>query len=232
MYFLSNDAPGEYFRLTNIPEGVMKYHSVEVSFDKRLATGWQLGGSVNFSKSTGNYPVTYASWASFYTFTSPNSFVNRYGELPYSRPTLIKLFGTFNLPYQFMFSFFYTHTDGSPWGRTVTVEPPAGWADANNVSSTSYNIYVETPGTRRNESSDNLDIRLEKDVQLGPGKLGIYMDVFNLLGAYTLTVAQNPGGTWRPTDANTTEGRYTPGSLGLRGFTGSRQIKFSLLYKF
>lgn len=58
------------------------------------------------------------------------------------------------------------------------------------------------------------------------------MDIFNLLGAYTLTVAQNPAGTWRPTDANTTDGTYTPASLGLRGFTGSRQIRFSLLYRF
>ena len=232
MYFLSNDAPAQYYRLTNVPQGVMKYHSWEVSFDKRLANGWQLGGSVNFSKSVGNYPVGYASWASFSTFTSPNSFVNTYGELPYSRPLLIKLYGTFSLPYQFMFSFFYLHADGSPWGRTVTVQPPAGWAEENNVSSGSYNIYVEPPGSRRNEAQDSLDLRLEKTIKLGPGNLGAYVDIFNLLGAYTLTVAQNPGGTWKPADVNTTDGSYTPGSTGLRGFAGSHQLKFSLLYRF
>jgi len=232
MYFLSNDAPAQNYRLTNVPEGAMKYHSVEVSFDKRLANGWQLGGSVNFSKSTGNYPVSYASWASFSTYSNANSFVNTYGELPYSRPILIKLYGTVSLPYQFMFSFFYMHTDGSPWGRTVTVRPPAAWAAANNVSSASYSIYVETPGTRRNEAADSLDLRLEKDFKLGPGRLGAYVNVFNLLGAYTLTVAKNPGGTWRPDDINTTAGSYTVGSTGLRGFTGSRQFRFSLLYRF
>ena len=131
-----------------------------------------------------------------------------------------------------MFSFFYLHTDGSPWGRTVTVRPPEDWAAANNASTTSYSIYVEPPGTYRNESSDSLDVRLEKDFNLGPGKLGIYMDVFNLLGAYTLNVAQNPGGSWRPADENTTEGTYTVGSTGLRGFTGSRQFRFSLFYRF
>jgi hypothetical protein len=232
MYFLSNDAPDQYFRLTNVPEGVMKYHSVEVSFDKRLANGWQLGGSVTFSKSTGNYPVSYASWASFYNFASPNSFVNAYGDLPYSRPLVIKLFGSFSLPYNFLFSFFYMHTDGSPWGRTVKVQPPAGWAEDNNVSDTPYTVYVEPPGSRRNESVDDVDFRLEKDFKVGPGKIGLYMDIFNLLGAYTLTVAQNPGGTWRPTDNNTSEGTYTPGSTGLRGFAGSRQVRFSLLYRF
>jgi hypothetical protein len=232
MYFLSNDAPEQFNRLTNIPEGVMKYNSVEASFDKRFSNGWQLGGSVNFSEATGNYPVGYASWASFGNFSSANSFVNRYGELPYSRPLLIRLYGTFSLPYQIMLSFFYMHTDGSPWGRTVTVRPPEDWAAANNASTTSYSIYVEPPGTYRNEASDSLDLRFQKDFNLGPGKLGIYMDVFNLLGAYTLNVAQNPGGTWAPDDANTAGGTYTPGSTGLRGFYGSRQFRFSVFFRF
>jgi len=232
MYFLSNDAPAQFNRLTNIPEGVMKYNSVEASFDKRFSNGWQLGGSVNFTKSTGNYRVGYASWASFGNFSSANSFVNSYGELPYSRPLLVKLYGTFSLPYQFMFSFFYLHTDGSPWGRTVEVIPPDGWAAANNASTTSYSVYVNPPGTYRNEASDSLDLRLEKDFNLGPGKLGIYMNIFNLLGAYTLTVAQNPAGLWEPDGANTTEGTYTPDSTGIRGFNGSRQFRFSLFYRF
>jgi len=232
MYFLSPNAPAQFFRLTNIPEAAYKYHSVEVSFNKRMADGWQLGGSVNISKLTGNYPITVSDFSSYDIFSSPNSFVNAYGEMPYSRPILIKLYGTFKLPYQLMFSFFYMHTDGSPWGRTVTVFPPAAWVTAKRVTSTSYRINVEPPGRWRNEASDNIDVRIEKEFKLGPGRLGVYMDVFNLLGAYNLTVNKNPAGTWRPTDENTTSGTYTPGSLGLRGFTGSRQFWFSLRYSF
>ena len=232
MYFLSNDAPDQFYRLTNVPEGSLRYNSLEISFDKRLAKGWQLGGSVNFTKSTGNYPVGYASWASAGTFSGANSFVNTFGEMPYSRPLLIKLFGTFRLPYEFMFSFFYLHADGSPWGRTVSVRPPAAWAAANNASTSGYSIYVNPPGTYRNEAADSLDLRLERDFKLGPGTLGAFVNIFNLLGAYTLTVAKNPGGTWRPADENTTAGTYTPGSTGLRGFAGSRQFRFSLFYRF
>jgi hypothetical protein len=103
--------------------------------------------------------------------------------MPYSRPTIIKLYGTFNLPYQIMFSFIFQHVDGSPWGRTVRVLPPEQWAAEHNVSSTGYTINVETPGTRRNEPYDNLDIRFQKDFRLGPGNLGFYVDIFNLLGA-------------------------------------------------
>jgi hypothetical protein len=58
------------------------------------------------------------------------------------------------------------------------------------------------------------------------------VDIFNLLGAYNLTINKNPAGTWRPAGENTTSGTYTVGSLGLVGFTGSRQVWFSLLYRF
>jgi len=232
MYFRSNDAPDQFYRLTNIPEAKLKYDSLEIGFDKRLAKGWQLGGSVNYTKLKGNYSLGYASWASQYVFGTPNSFVNAYGEMTYSRPLIIKLYGTFNMPYGFLFSFFYTHYDGSPWGRTVTVRPPADWAAENNASTTGYQIYVNPPGTYRNEAADNLDLRFGKDFKLGPGTIDAYVNIFNLLGAYTLTVAKNPGGTWRPADENTTEGTYTVGSTGLRGFAGSRQFRLSLSYKF
>jgi hypothetical protein len=136
------------------------------------------------------------------------------------------------MPYDFLFSFYYTHYDGSPWGRTVTVLPPTAWAEANNAETYEYDIKVEKPDTWRNEASDNLDLRIGKDFKLGPGTIDAYVNIFNLLGAYTLAVAKNPGGTWEPADENTTEGTYTVGSTGLRGFYGSRQIRLSLSYKF
>jgi len=232
MYFLSKDAPDQFSRMTNIPEASWKYRSLEIAFNKRMSHGWQLGGSVNFSKNKGNYRLDYAAAWNFSDYYSPNSFVNAYGELPYSRPVIIKLYGTFHLPYQIMFSFIFQHIDGSPWGRTVTVLPPADWAEEHNAYTYGYTVYVEPPGTRRNEAYDTLDMRLQTDFNIGPGLFGFYIDVFNLLGAYTLTVSNNPAGTWRPVAEGSAEGSYTPGSLGLRGFSGFRQIRFSILYRF
>jgi hypothetical protein len=232
MYFLSNDAPAQFFRLTNIPEAIWKHRTLEIAFNKRMSNGWQLGGSVNFSKGRGNFPIDLANFDILRYLSGANSFVNAYGELPYSRPILIKLYGTFHLPYQIMFSFIFQHIDGSPWGRTVRVLPPAAWAQANNAKTIGYTIYVEPPGTRRNEASDNLDIRLQKDFNIGPGRLGFYVDVFNLLGAYNLIITKDPGGTWQPAGEGGTTGTFTPGSLGLKGFSGYREFRFSILYRF
>jgi hypothetical protein len=232
MYFLSNDAPDQSYRLTNVPEASWKSRSLEISFNKRMSNGWQLGGSANFSWNKGNYPVNRASYSTLGIFSNANSFVNSYGALPYSRPVVFKLYGTFNLPYQVMFSFIYQHIAGSPWGRTVKVLPPQDWVEENNASTTGYTIYVEAPGTQRDEAYDNLDIRLQKDFNIGPGSFGFYIDIFNLLGAYTLTVSKNPGGTWKPNEEGGTAGTFTPASLGLRGFSGYRQIRFSIRYRF
>ena len=232
MYFQSNDAPDQNYRLTNIPEGKMKFYTYEVTFEKRMTNGWQVGGSFSYTKMTGNYPVTRAPWASQYVFSNPNTFVNNNGDLPFSRPIMVKLYGTFRMPYNFLFSFFFQHIDGSPWGRTVGVNPPADWAAANNARTWAYSIYVEEPGSRWNQASESLDVRIEKDLKVGPGTLGFYADIFNLLNSYTVNVSNNPGGTWRPADANTAEGTFTPGRLGLNSISGSRIFKFSVFYRF
>ncbi len=232
MYFLSNNAPPMFYRLANVPEARWKSRSFEIFFNKRMSQGWMLGGSVNFLKSVGNFPIGWSEMYSRGTLANPNGFVNGYGELNWSRPLIIKLYGTFVLPYRILFSFFYQHIDGTPWNRTVTVVPPTQWAIANNARTISYTINVEPRGARRNEATDNIDIRFEKNFKIGPGHLGFFVDVFNLLGSYTLTVAKNPAGTWRPVNANTAQGTYSPASVGLKGFSGFREVRFSFVYKF
>jgi hypothetical protein len=146
---------------------------------------------------------------------------------------LIKLFGTFTLPYRFLVSFFYRHEDGAPWNRTVTVVPPAAWAAANNAETLSYGINVEVPGTRRGTGSDIVDLRLEKEFSLGRyGRVGMFMDVFNLMGYTQMNITMNPGGTWKPADVNTPAGTYTPAWTGITGHTGTRVFKFSVRYTF
>lgn len=227
MYFQSKDAPDEFDRFTNIPEAKNRYQGVELTFNKRMSHGWQLGGSVVFSKLKGTYDYSTSS------FRNPNYYVNRDGDLSNSRPLLIKLFGTFTLPYRFLVSFFYRHEDGAPWNRTVTVVPPAAWAAANNAETLSYGINVEVPGTRRGTGSDIVDLRLEKEFSLGRyGRVGMFMDVFNLMGYTQMNITMNPGGTWKPADVNTPAGTYTPAWTGITGHTGTRVFKFSVRYTF
>ncbi len=233
MYFMSKKAPEQVTRLTNQPDAVRRYQAVELAFNKRMSRGWQLGGSVVLSKLKGNYDVETTGFYWGRPYQDPSWYINSEGYLTGDRPLHIKLYGSFTFPFGFVGSFFYVHASGDPWTRTVTVVPPTAWASANNAQSLSYSIRVEPLGSRRNEPTDNLDIRFEKRLRIGRwGELAAFIDVYNMMGNTRIVLSKNPAGTWRPADANTTEGTYTPAWLGITGSTGVRTYKLAMRFTF
>ena len=233
MYFLSKDAPEQVTRLRNIDDAKRTYQAFELSFIKRMSHGWQLGGSLVISSLKGNYPVSTSGFVWNRNFRDPNWYINADGNLPSSRPLQIKLYGSAQLPAGFLGSFFFVHSSGSPWQRTITVVPPSSWAEANNVSTQSFSINVEPRGSRWTESTSILDLRLEKRFEIKDyGFLSVFVDIYNVLGNTYFYIATNPGGVWRPVDNNTNEGTYSPGWTGITGFRGVRTLKFSLKFTF
>jgi len=230
-YFMSKNAPWNriFTQHRNVPEIKRKYQGFEIVINKRYSNGWALGGSILLSKylsTNGN--VEQQIW-------NANNWVNAYGRDFEDVPLAIKLFGTADLPFGFISSFYYTHRQGTPYNRNVTIVPPSGWAKANNTLEWSYAVRVEPNGSRRIQSYDNVDLRLEKEFPLsGFGKLGIFLDVYNLLGNRYIYTGVDPGGSWLPVDANTTAGKYTVGSTygKATGIDGTRVFKFSVRLNF
>jgi len=236
VYYLKADHPELFYRKTNLPEDLHKqrYHSLELSFEKRMSDGWSLGGSFIYTDLKGNLAYTGLSIQT--AFVDPNYAVNRYGSLPYDLPIMIKLYGSVTLPKKFILSFFFEHLDGNGWGRDVNVVAPKSWRDANNIYqfNPSNSVYLESPSTRRNQSSQQLDLRLEKEFSFGKyGRLGLFVDVFNVLGFHSFSANVNPGGTWSPSAVNSDQGTYKPGRMGFNTITGGvRTYKFSVRYTF
>ena len=107
----------------------------------------------------------------------------------------------------FILSFFYSHMSGTPWARSVTIYPPSSWTTEENVYGTYMTDLLEEPGTRRNKSYDNLDIRIEKELKMGGfGRLLLAVDIINALGNKYRYITQNDSGFWYPSDENTTDG--------------------------
>ncbi|MCX6564817.1 MAG: TonB-dependent receptor [Candidatus Aminicenantes bacterium] len=239
MYFLSNDAPANTIsQVANVAEAFRKYSGLEFTFEKRMADGWQLGGSFNYSKTWGNMGGGYGDiHATTSAGDNANWFVNAGGRTNEDRPIVIKLFGSFNIPFGFLASFYYQAVSGTPWARAVTIVAPQAWAEANNVNANNtYYVPLELNGTRRNNTWQNLDFRLEKEFKFGSyGKVGIFADVFNLLGNHYININQNPGGTWVPVDNNSSVGKYTLGGT-YKKITGisqlTRTVRLSVRYTF
>jgi len=166
-----------------------------------------------------------------------NWFVYGDGRTYDDRPLVIKLFGSFNIPYGFVASFNYRFSSGTPWARGVTVVPPEDWAAANNVNIyNTYYVSLEPVGTRRYYSYNILDARLEKIFSLKKyGRVGLFVDIFNLLGQHYININQNPGGTWMPVDNNSGVGTYNMSGT-FKKITSisnlTRTLRFSVRYSF
>jgi len=231
------DAPPYFYRLTTVPELKRKYWAFEFVFYKRMADGWMLVGSVVYSKAYGNIGTSYGqSWGYSAAGDTPNFFVNDYGRTDMDRPLQIKLFGTARLPYDFFLSASYAFFSGAPWRRTASIRPPESWTTPLNAYRTFYGISLETPGTRRYRSQNNLNLRLEKEFWIGDfGRLGFYVDVINALGWSDITIGQDDIYRWQPS----AEGFDQPGSVSLKSdyqyisqVSGRRTFKFSLRFSF
>jgi hypothetical protein len=211
LYFMSSEnAPLMFDRLKNVPELTRKYRSIEFSFEKRMSHNWQLLGSLVYSETTGNINQDQVSSSGFSSAAdSPNYFVNfpEDSKLNFDRPLVLKLMGTYRFPYDFYLSFYFSHMSGNPWIRSVSVIPPSSWIEENKVYGLPTEVLLETPGTRRNDTYSNLDIRVEKDFKLsGLKKLSLYVDVLNAIGHERNILNRNDGGYWFPEDEMTTEG--------------------------
>jgi hypothetical protein len=233
LYYRSRSAPPLFYRLTNVPELKRNYKGLELVIRKRMSHNWQFSGSLVYSRTTGNLGLSsqYADPFS-HAANSPNYFVNLPSDsvLDYDIPLTVNMMGTYCFPYEFYLSFYYTYRRGRPWARSVIVVPPEQWALDNNVYALPTGILSESFGSRRYESTSNLNLRLEKDIQTGWGRLNAAVDVFNALGSRYHWFDLNDGGFWSPADEKTAEGVRILSPVYGQGINlkGVREFRFSL----
>ena len=213
--------------------------SIELTFDRRLINGWSFGGSIIYSDSRGNIH----GWAAYqggYTpvFNDPNWTVNNTEN---SRPAgytpwMMKLYGSFDIPLGFLASFSWRGMSGGWTMPVITTYAPNDWIIANNVRPGAFypNTYEDADQWRR-PFENYMDVRLEKEFKFLSGKLGIFIDVFNLFGYRWAQLGDNPGGVYRPAAEGTSVGgTYTPGNTygGVYKLNGTRDIRFSARFTF
>jgi hypothetical protein len=207
IYLQKVGGPAGFYRGTNLPELVSKYQGLEFIFNKRMSAGWQLNGSVVYSKAYGNLGGGYnetAGWTGSGYW--PNWYVYRDGRQATDRPLAIKLMGTAQLPWKLLLSAYYRFFSGAPWGRSTTIRHPANWCAANGAVQQDTAVYIEPIDSRRYPASNQLDLRLEKTFDVRRvGTFGIYVDVLNLLGYTYVNVGMNDIARYSPSKPGANE---------------------------
>jgi len=238
-YYRSSNTPVLFYQVKNVPELKRKYQALEVAFQKRMLNNLQLIGSLVISKTTGNIGLNYDASSGFSRAAdNPNFLLVNLPEdssLDFDRPLVLKLMGTYKLPYDFFASCYYTYMSGTPLPRSVTIIPPASWVQDNNAYSEPATVLLEKPGTRRAEPYHNLDLRIEKEFRFGSsGRISIYIDILNALGKKYSFISKNDGGFWFPDAENTTQGTrvLSENYKKITSLSGTRMIRLGLNLRF
>ena len=168
---------------------------------------------------------------------TPNSFVNmkQDSRLDYDRPFILKLAGTYRFPFEIYMSFFYMYASGSPWARSVTIFPPPQDGTEISVAALPVTVYLESPGTRRTDSFENLNIRIVKEFALSRSKnISLLLDIFNVLGKQNQILVTNDGGFWYPSEEGSAEGVRVadPNFQKVTSLQGARSFRLGLNFKF
>jgi len=169
---------------TNPPGAERNYDGVEVTLNKRFSNRWMMMASYVYAKSRGLIGTDFDdSWTGTGYFNNPNAHINAYGNFPLERRHQFKLQGLWQGPWGFNVSGYFRYLDGTRWTRTIRsidlgLSLPQG----------TVTIYAEPRGSRKLPPLKILDLRVEKTFNILSGrKIGLFVDVFNVLNANTAT---------------------------------------------
>lgn len=195
VYGLKKNAPGSQLWLTNPVGAERKYRAFEVVVNKRWSKGWQFLASMTLSKLEGNIDTSFAATTSLSeAFNSPNWSINRYGRLLSDIPLLIKIQGSFRLPFGFFLSGLYSYMSGGPWVRILRVQLP--FDSTIEFPGSFVDVNAEPPGKQRHQSKNNLDLRIEKSFKLQKTRtFHLSFDIINILGDHGFILNRELSGT-------------------------------------
>lgn len=165
--------------VTNRPGFSQEYEGFEVQAIRRFTNRFQLTASYTRGVQKENYG------AGSYLDPQDITFLNG-TRVPFSRPNIAKLIGSYSLPHNFMVAWSYGGYSGANYTRTI---------NSNSVLATHLpqgNVAVLSG--ERNVNSypflNILDMRLSYDQKIGERKISYYLDIFNLLNINTIDSMQ------------------------------------------
>ena len=140
---------------------------------------WQAQVSYVYSKTNGTVTNGGFSGISSSQFQTPNTIlVNSEGLVGFDRTHELKVFGGYQIPkIEVSANAYYRALSGTPWTPFQRVSA----ATFNWTSS--IDLLLEPRGSRRTETQQLFDLRLEKVFNAGGNRFGIYMDAENLFNA-------------------------------------------------
>jgi hypothetical protein len=236
-FIIENLNTGPY-RNPQMRNAYRKYQGVELLFNKRFSNKWQLMLSYIYSQTKGTIDNTWGDdigWGGRNSQEAgdPNFWINSDGYATFSPPHMLKVQGTYVLPFDFNFNFAFRAITGEAWAqrfRTSSRTPSGDYFGQGRIT-----YFTEKRGSNSYPMQKILDLRLEKVFTLATKyRLGLMVDCFNVFNANTITEwGTRIGYDWLLKGAEPTSqlpNGYTPSTQGhkLLDIVWPRQFRLAI----
>jgi hypothetical protein len=156
-----------------------KYWGLEFLFNKRFSNRWMVLASYVYSQAEGTMDNGFADdigWGG--STDDPNYWINADGYSTFDPTHMVKIQGTYALPFGVYLSAYFRAVTGHSWTRQYRVRLPQG----------RETFFTETRGSNHYPVEKILDLRMEKTFVFAQKyRLGLMLDVFNVFNDDTLT---------------------------------------------
>jgi hypothetical protein len=157
-----------------------KYTGLEILFNKRFSNRWQILASYVYGVAKGTYDNGFADDIGYGGGTEdPNFWINSEGNSTVDPTHMIKIQGTYVLPFDINFNAYFRGVTGNAWSqryRTTRFEQGR------------VTFFTEARGSHHYPMQKILDLRLEKIFTIARKyRLGLMIDVFNVFNDDTIT---------------------------------------------
>ncbi len=178
----------DYSRTLPAPKPKREFKGVEVTATKRFSNGWQALASYLYSKLEGNFDGLYAPFTNvgadpnitaaydyfdFFTDGQDLTRITNTGPLSNDRRHQFKVSGVYQTPWKLSIGTAAYYRTGTPVTRY-------GFSDAYGR----YEFFLTERGAEgRTPATYEADLHLGYPVEVGPVRVNVLLDVFNLLNA-------------------------------------------------
>jgi hypothetical protein len=178
----------DFFLLTN-PEGktrVSRYKGLDLTLVKKYSDQWLFFLSLTAMQAVGTTSPGNTEWENDdgvigALYDNPNAAINARGRLRFDRAYTARIGLSVRAPFGTRIGTLIKYYDGQPFARKIIV---------TGLNQGPFYIQAHPRGVSRYEYNMTVDIRLEKIIRLGVGRLRILIDVFNLFNR-NLATAEN-----------------------------------------
>ncbi len=178
--------PSEY-ALVNPPGAKRDYDGVEVVVNKRYSNGWSINASYVYSNSRGTVGTSFSASSSVSSlYDNPNAHINAEGRFGLERRHQFKFTGVMRGPWGLNFGTYFRYMSGNRYTRSINSKDLG-----LDLSQGDASINAEKLGSQGLPDFMALDLKIQKEVKLGPINVSIFVDIFNVLnnnkatGVYT-----------------------------------------------